>query len=217
MKPQSIPAFCSTKPSSHQHKSAGQLVEWLERYVNALYPDNGIENWYIPRPSGGEAHFGREDLLPGCVHHIASYVSPGSNEGHYIYIGLVIPDGRTKQLTAVKSFGGADECWAIARLCSEALTAMFWFGEMPRFVELWLKLPRDQSWHRRTSLIGEVRLRRLGMDRADLLGPDGAEIDARRFPEPNAALSRDAYLADWATLLRAQGLSVREEQSEYPQ
>lgn len=217
MKPHAIPTFRSTAPSSFRHATAGRLAEWLERYVNALFPDNGAESWYVPRRSGEDAFLGKDDRLPERIHHVACYVSQGSNEGHYIYISLSSGSGETRRVATVKSFGGGDECWSIARLCSEALTAVFWFGEQPQFVEFWLKLPRDQSWHRHTTLTGEVRLRRIGPDLAQVLDSVGSEIDAHRFPGGNAALAREAYLADWATLLSAQGLSVRDEPAEDPQ
>lgn len=216
MKPHAIPTFRSTAPSSLQHATAGRLVEWLERYVNALFPDNGAESWYVPRGCGDDGFLGNEAPLPERVHHVACYVTQGSNEGHYIYIELCAGSGESRRVATVKSFGGADECWSIARLCSEALTAVFWFGEQPQIVEFWLKLPRNQSWHRQTTLTGEVRLRRIGLDLAQILDSAGTEIDARRFQGGNAGLAREAFLADWATLLGAQGLSVRDEPAEDP-
>lgn len=207
-----IPSFRYTKPATLHHSPVGRLVDWLERYVNGLFPDNGIENWYVPKRMPDMGPFlAREDALPDGIHHVVSSVAPGSNEGDYVYVGLNAHDGTTLRLASVKSFGGSDECWAVARLCSEALTAIFGFHEQPVFVDLWLKLPRDQSWHRNTSLIGEVCLREIGADSARVIAGDCVELDALQFRSPNAILAREAYLADWETLLRAQGLRVRRE------
>lgn len=210
-----VPPIRYATPSDLHRGTTGTLAQWLEQYINALFPESGIESWYVPkRYADMGSCLAGDDVLPECVHHVACCAADGANEGRYIYIGVIEREARYRQVAAVKSFGSAEECWAIARACSEALTFVFLFHEQPVFRELWLKLPRTQSWHRNTSLAGEVRLRSIGPDRLDVIAADGTLIDESAFSEPAAGAKRDACAEDWATLLRAQGLAVRHEAIE---
>lgn len=210
-----IPAIHYATPSVFHLGTAGALAQWLEQYIDALFPQSGVESWYVAnRYPDMKSFLARDDVLPDSVHHVACCAADGSNEGRYIYIGLVDEDSRYRQVAAVKSFGSAEECWAIARACSEALTLVFHFHEQPVFRELWLKLPRAQSWHRTTTLTGEVRLRGVGSNRLEVIAADGTPIDEIAFSGPAAGAKRKAYAEDWATLLRAQGLTARQESIE---
>lgn len=210
-----VPPIRYATPSSLHRGTTGALAQWLEQYINALFPESGIESWYVPKryPDMGSFLAG-DDVLPECVHHVACCAANGANEGRYIYIGVIDKETRYRQIAAVKSFGSAEECWAIARACSEALTLVFHFHEQPVFRELWLKLPRAQSWHRSTSLVGEVRLCSLGTERLEVIAADGTPIDKIAFSGPASDVKRKAYAEDWATLLRAQGLTVCQDSIE---
>ncbi len=140
-----------------------------------------------------------------------------SAPGEYPFTRGIFEDGYRGRLWTFRQysgFGSAEECWAIARACSEALTLVFHFHEQPVFRELWLKLPRAQSWHRTTTLTGEVRLRSVGSNGLEVIAADGTPIDEIAFSGPAAGAKRKAYAEDWATLLRAQGLTARQESIE---
>ncbi len=202
-------AFRYTEPTDLHHGTAGQLAAWLEWHVNALFPQNGIESWYVPKRSPDMGPIlAREDALPETIHHAACYACDGANEGRLIHVGLFLSDTGYVQVASAKSFGDADECWAIARACSDALTSIFWFHQAPVIRDLFLKLPRDQSWHRETSLDGPVSVFAAGDGTVRVETQSGQVLDSVRFDGVNRAFSSRAYADDWTTVLRAQGLRV---------
>lgn len=204
-------------PTGLHRGTAGELIDWLEWYANALVPDNGIERWYVPSSTHDRtAYLARDDILPRAVHHVACYVADGANEGRYICVTLALRDRGAVQVGSAKSFGGAGECWRIARLCSEALTAIFAFHEQPVFRELFMRLPRAQTWRRETTLDGPVKMRCTGAGVLEVLDAAGGMLDSRTFSAANAAIARAAYIADWTTVLAAQGVAVDVVESAVP-
>lgn len=105
----------------------------------------------------------------------------------------------------------------MARLCSEALTGIFCYHAQPLFREMFMRLPRAQSWHRETTLTGRMTLHCAGDGGLEVRDADGALLDSRTFAEPNAKHMRAAYMTDWTTVLAAQGVSVEVVESAAPQ
>lgn len=202
-------AFQYTRPTDLHCGTAGQLADWLEWHVNALFPRNGIESWYVPKRSPNMGPFlAREDTLPETVHSVACYACDGANEGRYINVGLFLADTGYMQMASAKSFGDADECWAIARACSEALAPIYWYHEAPVLRDLLLKLPRAQTWHRETSLHGPVSVLVAGDGTVRVETQTGDVLDSAQFDGANRDFSTAAYANDWTTVLQAQGLRV---------
>lgn len=196
-------------PTGLHRGTVGALIDWLEWHTNALVPDNGMESWYVPRTTHGcDTHLARDDILPSAVHHVACYVADGANEGRYIYVTLALRDRGAVQVGSAKSFGGAGECWRIARLCSEALTAIFAFHEQQVFRDLFLRLPHAQSWRRETTLNGRATVCCAGDRGLEVRDGAGGILDHRTFAGANARIARAAYIADWTTVLAVQGVAV---------
>ena len=145
--------------------TVGATIAWLEKFINVLFPDNGIEYWSDNQYGTGSRYLKRGDLVPGagctdgCVHHVACYVRPGNCEGRIIEVALSLRDGQFKSLTWMKTFGKEDECWQIARAIDEALNSIIFWEEVPELVSMSEKVPRQQNWHRQTSLAEEVTIR----------------------------------------------------------
>ena len=142
--------------------SIGSLVDWLEKYINVLFPENGIEYWSDTDTLGRVSRLKRLRMVPETgnadsnVHHVACYVRQGGSEGRIIEIGLRLRDGSTQSLSWVKSFGKEDECWEIARAVGSALDSILFYEEVPELVDMAAKLPRQTSWSRETTLTAEV-------------------------------------------------------------
>jgi hypothetical protein len=212
------PGFQYTGPTDLHRGTAGRLADWLEWHVNALFPQNGIESWYVPQRSPDRGPFlAREDAMPENVHHVACYACDGANEGRYIHVGLFLSDTGYVQVATAKSFGVADECWAIARACSEALAPIFWYREAPVIRDLFLKLPREQTWHRETSLNGPVSVFVASDATVRVETQTGDVLDSVQFDGANRECSTAAYVNDWAAVLRAQGLRVLVKLPDGPQ
>lgn len=204
------PTIHFTQATSLQRGTAGRLINWLEWTINALVPDNGIDYWYVPRyrPADQRGYLVADDDLPEYVSQIACYAANGANEGRYVCVALKPRGEGLLQVGFAKSFGSADECWHIARLCSEALACVFRFGREPVLREMFMRLPRAQSWHRETTVEGVVQMRCRGADALEVATAQGLVLDTRQFSGRDAAAQRQAYIADWTTVLGAQGLSV---------
>lgn len=129
--------------------SASELVSWLEKYINIIRPDNGIDYWANDVIKG---------KLPdtGCtnsdLHHVACYVIDGTSEGDRIEVKLVLQDGSFLSLASIKSFAGKDECWIIARAISEVLDSILVYKEVPEIVDMSRKVPRWFSHDSETNL-----------------------------------------------------------------
>ena len=189
--------------------TVGQLIEWLEMYVNALFPENGIEYWADNR-AGGKNALRRSDTVPtadNCqsdesVHHVGCYVREGTCEGRIIEVLLYLRGGVYKNLVWIKSFGGADECWMIARAIDNALSSILFWHEVPEIVDMARKMPRQYAWYRETTLREEVTLLS-SPDRILVSTPSGLVLDDRSWVNEgtNAHFYVESRVADWVTVL----------------
>ena len=187
--------------------TVGDLIEWLEQYVNVLFPDNGIE-YFSDNQYAGPTALKRFDHVPsaGCqesdVHHVACYVRQGNCEGRIIEIGLYLRNDCLRSLTWMKSFGKDDECWAIARAIDAALNSIIFYQEIPEIVSMAEKLPKQQKWMRETSLSEEVTVA-VTPDSISVTTEGGMVLDLRSWAEEgaNARFHIEPRALDWQTVL----------------
>ena len=83
------------------------LVGWLERFINVIFPENGIEYWSGHEFPSSARDIGRRPVPtsgfdPTSVHHVACYVRGGYSEGNIIEASLVLRDGTLFTLAWVK-------------------------------------------------------------------------------------------------------------------
>lgn len=187
--------------------TVGATIAWLEKFINLLFPENGIEYWSDNQYGTGSRYLKRGDLVPGagctdgCVHHVACYVRPGNCEGRIIEVALSLRDGQFKSLTWMKTFGKEDECWQIARAIDEALNSIIFWEEVPEIVQMSEKVPRQHNWHRQTSLTEEVTILS-GTDKVLVKTSSGLVLDDRCWPaEKFAGSNATAVTQDWVTVL----------------
>ena len=187
--------------------TVGATIAWLEKFINLLFPDNGIEYWSDNQYGKGPRYLKRDDRLPGagsaddCVHHVACYVRPGNCEGRIIEVALSLRGGEFKSLTWMKTFGKVDECWLIARAIDEALNSIIYWNEVPELVAMSEKMPRQQSWHRQTSLTEEVTILS-GTDKVLVKTASGLVLDDRCWGgQAYAGSNATAVTQDWVTVL----------------
>ncbi len=196
------------------------LVAWLEKFVNVVFPENGIE-YFSDVQHGNGRGLKPEDLVPGAgldeksIHHIACYVRPGSCEGRIIEVALCLRNGVFKSLAWVKTFGSADESWEIARAFDDALNSIIFWKEVPELVSMSEKVPRQHSWHRQTSLKEEVTILS-SKDRVLVSTPSGLVLDDRCWEGQTTYKSSKAAAVtqDWVTVLT--GLNAKFKQVEGP-
>ena len=190
--------------------TVGQLIDWLERYINVLFPENGIEYW-ADNHHAGPNRLRRGDRMPpvssgldaGSMHHVACYVREGSNEGRIIEVLLYLRGDVYKSLVWIKSFGSADECWMMARAIDRALDSLIFYYELPEIVAMADKMPRQERWHRETSLKEEVTILTTP-DRLLVSTPSGLVLDDRSWADQGPKLAKlaiDARVKDWSTVL----------------
>lgn len=213
--------FHSVTTEKHVGKgTAKELLAWLEKYVNVLIPDNGIEYWSNNRYGNG-TDIKPEDRVPAetgdndadRVDHAMSYVVDGSSEGRIIHIALLMRDGTHRSLGWIKSFGGEVECWQVARAISVALNHLLIYQELPRLVEYASHLPKQYSFERKTNLTDEVVIQKashvlsIATDHQILAQYDyTSRGDAARF-------YFDAMVKDWQTVLTNMGARWRVEET----
>lgn len=187
--------------------TVGDLVDWLEKLVNVILPDNAIEYWSNHQYSGPQA-LKRYQQVPSTgadddnIHHIASYVRSGTSEGHIVEVGFYLRNGTMKFLTWAKAFGKEDDAWLIARLVGSALNSILLWEEVPEIVDMSDKLPRSCGWHRTTSLTEEVTIA-ASSRQLTVATASGLVLDHRDWSEKgdNAKFAVEAHLLDWKTVL----------------
>ena len=189
--------------------TVGQLIDWLEMYVNVLFPDNGIEHWADYSRHSSTNTLKREDLVPtadhcsdDAVHHPAAYVRNGTCEGLIIEALLYMRGGDYRGLFWIKTFGSEDESWLIARAIGHALDSLIAWHELPELVDMARKLPRPYRWQRETSLAEEVTIL-TSTDRLLVSTPSGLVLDDRSWAHEgvNARFHVEPRAKDWVTVL----------------
>lgn len=200
--------FCSVKPGKQiGDGTVGDLVDWLETYVNLLFPENGIE-YFSDNRFGSTNALKRFQPVPAAgtkpedVHHVACYVRPGNCEGRIIEIALQLRDESLKSLTWMKTFGSSEESWAIAQAIDAALNQILFWYETPEIVEMALKLPKAQKWQRETSLAEEVIVS-VTNEAIKVATASGTLFDDRSWSKEdrNAKFYVEPRLQDWEKVL----------------
>lgn len=187
--------------------TVGDLVDWLEKYINILFPENGIEYWADQR-FGTDNSLQRFHPVPNAscddegIHHVACYARQGGCEGRLIQISLYLRNGTYKSLSWIKTFGNADETWMIVRAIEDVLSTLFFLHESPEIVDMAFKLPRQQTWYRETSLTEEVTLA-VSPYALSVTTPSGLVFDNRNWVSEgnNAKFHVEARVTDWVTVL----------------
>lgn len=203
------PKWRFVRPSDLPGRSFADLLAWLEKLIQALFPNSGIEYWATSDPLRSEASKQPtpKSGQPSWVASALVGVCHGSSEGRRIEAFLRLRDGSMQAVGWAKSFGKPQECWSIARAVAEALEAIFLYEEQPEVVEMYDKLIKAAgAWHKLQSF-GPVTVRRT-VDRLEIIGPGNVVIDSRIFggkPEGRTPYM-DAYEADWLELLWIQGV-----------
>jgi len=187
--------------------TVGDLVDWLERLINVLFPENGFEYWSDNRHNGANA-LKRFQMVPGngCsdedVHHPYCYVRQGGCEGRVIEVGFYLRGDTYKSLSWIKTFGKVEECWLIARVLSEVLDSIWGYEELPEIVAMADKMPRQQRWYRETSLKDEVSVI-VTPNSLTVKTDAGLELDNRSWAGEgnNAKFFVESHRKDWETVL----------------
>lgn len=195
--------------------TVGDLVDWLEKYVNILFPGNGIEYW------GDNKHGGKNALkrfmeLPTAggkddsLHHVACYVRQGNCEGMIIEVCVYLRNDTMKNIVWAKAFGNEDECWMIARAVDSALNSIFFYDDIPELVDMAEKLPRADWWHRETSLKEDVVISTTA-DTLLVFTQNGQVFDDRNWSDrgANAHFFVEARAKDWQMVLTNKKASFR--------
>lgn len=201
--------------------TAEQLTSWLERFVNVLFPENGIDYWSEQKFLGPDS-LKSNDLVPtaACsttgVNHVACYARPRGSEGRFIEVGLFMHTQRMQYFTFAKSFGSDEECWQIARAVAAALDSIIFSHEIPAIVEMSDRIPRDHKWLRETNLTQPVRVI-LSPTKLYIATSAGVVLENRDFQSEgaNGKFHVQAIWEDWQLVLKntkTESVVVRENQ-----
>lgn len=193
--------------------TAGALIDWLEQYINLLFPDNGIEYWADNERGYGSGlrrcqpvpAAGHED---GQIHHVACYVRDGSCEGTIIHAAFVLQADKLSELAWIKSFGSEEECYQIAKAIRHALDSILIWQEIPEIVDMAIKVPKKYRWERKAmGNVGKVTIAR-DQYSIKVLGENGVVYEDRSWKEcgQNAVFAVDAFVADWEIVFKSMGV-----------
>ena len=186
--------------------TVGDLVDWLETYVNVLFPENGAE-YFADYRHGGSNCLKRFQKVPLSVctdegfHHEAVYVREG-NESKIIEVSLYLRNDIYKSLTFVKMYGPVEDTWMVARALSEVLHSICTWEEIPELVDMARKLPKKYSSSRESSLSEEVLIC-ASSHTLTVTTASGLVLDSRSWKEDgsNAHFSVEPRVKDWITVL----------------
>lgn len=186
--------------------TAGDLLIWLEQYVNLLFPENGIEWWSDNRYSerGIKSFTQFPSGLKDCrdMYHFACYVHRGSCEGAIVEVLAVFREGGYRNLTSIKSFGSDEENWQIAAALNSVLDSLYGYEELPSIVSFSQKLPRKYASSRETSLTETVTVERCN-NKISVTTAGGVILDQHDMTDKgvNAKFHIDPIQKDWITVL----------------
>ena len=125
--------------------SRRDMASWLEKYCNALFPENGIEYVTTEDRTGGPSK-----PVPGVmdVHHVAVYWHDGNCEGRIIRVALCLKDQSFFEIAYMKLFSPVEECMELTRALNEAVASMVIWEEEPLLVGMFTKVPKRYSYER---------------------------------------------------------------------
>lgn len=185
------------------------LVAWLEKFINILFPDNGIDYWSSNR-FGDENDLKCQDAVPACgirdddLYQVACSVQVGHSEGERIKVLLQFRNGMYKQLTSAKSFGSSEENWMIARVVTAVLDSILLVGNIPELVEMAGKVPR-QKWSSREANVNEIFTISTTLNSIKVGTGNGLVLDERSWSwlvdAENAKSLVESRLKDWQIVL----------------
>ncbi len=134
----------NTGDSFYKNYNDTQLLKFIESYVSAIFPENGMEYW-----SNGKFAEDKDKALPlpgfegdKRLHHVACYVASGNCEGEIIRINLMLSDGSHQFIGSAKSFNGSEVNWEIAKSITKAIESMYFYNETPLIADFYDVLPR---------------------------------------------------------------------------
>ena len=192
------------------------LVTWLEKYANVLFPENGIDYFAINQFRDIDSAFLPDDSVPSCktadIHRIACFCNQGSSEGQRIEVAIGFADYVFRQVCSIKSFGSNAESWQIARAMEEALSSIIFYEEVPEIVSMAEKLPREGRYSRETNLTGTVVIR--STKDSVRVAVNGQLFDQRSWKHQhpgNAKYAVEAVVKDWRTVLTNMRANFMEE------
>ena len=195
------------------------LCSWMEKYVNVLFPENGVEYFSIDKFRDGNSTYLPTDPIPdgttGDIRRIACFAYQGYSEGRRIEAAVGFVGYVFRQLFSIKSFGKSEECWQVARAMEEALSSIIHFGEVPEIVSMAEKLPKGWNYSRETSLKTTVIVHST-KDAVRVATANGQIFDQRSWKglhPGNAKYAVEAVVKDWRTVLTNMRANFTEEVS----
>lgn len=199
----------STKKTTLHTGTAGELMTWIERLVNALHPNNGVEYWAAAvsdYDKEASPNLRSTDTLPERIDYPAVFVRQGRSEGHILDVGLVERSGQYRRLFWAKVFGARAQSWGMAKTISEALEVVLLDQVQSVIPDLWDKLPKGSwSYRRHTTLTGHYQviadLTQDGASTVVVQHASGQVIDRQAFERDYQA---SWYAKDWMTVLELQ-------------
>jgi hypothetical protein len=102
-------------------KKAQELWEEIESLLPYYIPDWKDRFDYIGISAAVDLHSSKDEAIP-LYQNIACYVVPGSNEGDYLHVDLIMPGNKIHRLFLGKTFLGAGTAWEVAIAISTILS-----------------------------------------------------------------------------------------------
>jgi hypothetical protein len=199
------------KTSGVGNGTVGDLLDWIQRYVDILFPENGIDYW----SERSLQSLARTDVIPKNIDHFAVYVRSGHCEGLIIMVGIVLKDGSTFKVSFAKTFGKEEESWMIARAISTALESIYLWEELPELVLMAEAVPRKYKWNRESSLQEPVILRSTDNSLTVLTESGLVLSQFDGGDSPYVKYEIEAKLKDWNTILKNMGVTVQVKGEQY--
>ncbi|WP_321935501.1 hypothetical protein [Paraburkholderia sp. J8-2] len=207
------PFFQAVRRGTFAGQPAGKLVNWLAKYIQVLFPEDGVEWWSDNQFARLADGYRADTELPGAaaIHHFACYVRTG-NESPIIEVNIVPKDGAPRSLTTVKLFARREVCWKMCDAIALALDSIFSWEEVPLIVEMFEKLPKRHSWSIESCLAESVVCEKTP-NSFTVRTETGTPIDAVKFDDKQPETARYAVAAvehDWLKVLGICSVDVKQ-------
>jgi len=170
------------------------LAEYLQKFINTVFPENNICYWETNFPVNHMAEF----YIGLAFNHAACYVKSSIGADEVIDIRIALGSDRFQQVIRAKSRGESDENWAIARAAAKVIDALYNNRELPVITDIVNALPSEYKDARGMSI--DFLCSNTGFDvvaRDQLI----AVYDMTNKGEA-AGFFVDCYLKGWERLVR---------------
>jgi hypothetical protein len=179
------------------------LSTWLEKYIDAVVPNNGIEYWTEFSKLRPNVRFPIWNAAQQVdFKHFAVYQQIGSSEGILIDVVVKFTDLSAKPIARLKTFANEKIAAQIIAALNHAISDIGFYRVQPIMDEIDALIPRERSFDQNTNYQGVFVLSVTNSKLVVSLGSQQVLADYDFSSSVDSACFVNQYLTDWLLMLK---------------